>query len=189
MADPSFPDSALGHGEGHHVKRATTNAADLPDGEHPRRDSGMSYVELLVAIVLLGTTVVGVLTAVRATVIGTRVERDHSKAQQWLQSAVGVIEAQDFASCDPLVINGASVEATYQDAIDHPVTGAKRPYGFTTATIDVRTPEVWNGTKFVAFDSQSVCYDQLRLRQQRVTIVVSQPNGVNESVEMIKVDR
>jgi hypothetical protein len=171
------------------VKRATRTAEHLRLADPSRRDRGASYIELLVAIVLLGTVVVGVLAAVRATVIGTRVERDHSKAQQWLQSAVGVIEAQDFASCDPLVINGANVEAAYQAAIDDPVFGAKRPFGFTTATIDIKAPEVWNGTTFVAFDSQTVCYDQSRLRQQRVTIEVTQPNGVRESVEMIKVDR
>jgi type II secretory pathway pseudopilin PulG len=171
------------------VRRASNKADDLPAATAPRRDRGMSYIEVLVAIVLIGLTVVGVLTAVRATIIGTRVERDHSKAQQWLQSAVGVIEAQDFASCNPVVINGANVEAAYQAAIDNPVSGAKRPFGFTTSTIDVKTPEVWDGTKFVTFDSQTVCYDQSRLRQQRVTIEVNQPNGVRESVEMIKVDR
>jgi prepilin-type N-terminal cleavage/methylation domain-containing protein len=171
------------------VKRATKKAEDLPAAEPPRRDRGMSFIELLVAIVLLGTVVVGVLTAVRTTIIGTRVERDHSKAQQWLQSAIGVIEAKDFASCDPAVINGASVEAAYQSAVDDPLYGAKRPYGFATATLDVKVPDVWNGVKFVAFNTQSVCYDQSRLRQQRVTIEVTQPNGARESVEMIKVDR
>jgi hypothetical protein len=171
------------------VKRATNKAEDLPAAEPPRRDRGQSFIELLVAVVLLGTVVIAVLTAVRVTVIGTRIERDHSKAQQWLQSAVGVIEAQDFASCNPAIINGASVEAAYQAAIDNPVSGAKRPFGFNAATIDVKTPEVWNGTTFVAFDSQTVCYDQLRLRQQRVTIEVADPKGVRETVEMIKVDR
>jgi Tfp pilus assembly protein PilV len=171
------------------VRRATKKAEDLPAATSSRRDRGLSYVEMLVAIVLIGMTVVAVLAAVRATIVGTRVERDHSKAQQWLQSAVGVIEAQDFASCDPAVINGASVEAAYQTAIDDPTYGAKRPYGFSTATIDVKTPEVWNGVRYVAFNSQTVCYDQSRLRQQRVTIEVKIPNGVQESVEMIKVDR
>jgi hypothetical protein len=171
------------------VTEATTKADDLPQRDRPRRDTGATFIELLVAIVLIGTVVIGVLTAVRATVIGTRVERDHSKAQQWLQSAVGVIEAQDFASCDPAVINGATVEAAYQAAVDHPTLGAKRPFGFAGAIIDVKTPEVWDGTKFVAFNSQSVCYDQLRLRQQRVLIEVTHPNGIVESVEMIKVDR
>jgi hypothetical protein len=153
------------------------------------RDAGTTFVELLVAIVLLGLVVVGVLAAVRTTVIGSATERDHSKAQQWLQSAVGVIEAQTFASCDPLAINGATVEATYQAAVDDPLTGAKQPYGFTGASMDVQTPEVWDGDSFVGFDTQSVCYDGVRLRQQRVRIVVSHPDGITEDVEMIKVDR
>lgn len=163
-------------------------APNCPDASR-LRDRGLTFIELLVALVLISTAMVAILTAVRATVIGTRVERDHSKAQQWLQSAVGVIEAQDFASCDPLVINGSSVETAYQAAIDNVTTGAKRPYGFAGATIDVNTPDVWNGTSFVPFDSQTVCYDQSRLRQQRVRIEVVHPNGITESVEMIKVDR
>jgi prepilin-type N-terminal cleavage/methylation domain-containing protein len=155
----------------------------------PRRDRGFTFVEILVSIVLLGTVVVGVLTAVRATIIGTTIERDHSKAQQWLQSAVGVIEAYNFANCDTLTISGAAVEAEYQAAIDNVTTGAKRPYGFTSATIDVKTPEVWDGTKFVAFATQTTCYDQFLLRQQLVTIEVSHPSGIVESVEMVKRDR
>jgi hypothetical protein len=153
------------------------------------RDLGTTFVELLVAIVLVGIAVVGILTAVRVTVIGSATERDHAKAQQWLQSAVGVIEAQDFQSCDPSAINGATVEAAYQAAVDHPVSGAKKPYNFGAATLDVKTPQVWDGTTFVAFDSQSRCYDGIRLRQQRITVEVQHPNGVTESVEMIKVDR
>jgi hypothetical protein len=43
--------------------------------------------------------------------------------------------------------------------------------------------------KYVPFNTQTVCYDQSRLRQQSVTIEVKIPNGVQESVEMIKVDR
>jgi hypothetical protein len=55
--------------------------------------------------------------------------------------------------------------------------------------LTVGVPDVWDGEKFVPFDSQSVCYDGLRLRQQRVRLEVNHPNGVQESVEMIKVDR
>jgi prepilin-type N-terminal cleavage/methylation domain-containing protein len=185
---PGHPVTCLDHKKGTSVIGRTTEADATPSTDRSR-DRGMSFIEVLVAVVLIGLAVVGMLTAVRATVIGTRVERDHSKAQQWLQSAVGVIEAQDFASCDPMVINGAAVEAAYQAAIDHPTTGAKRPYGFAGATIDVKTPQVWNGTQFVDFDTQTVCYDQSRLRQQRVVIEVRHPNGIFEGLEMIKVDR
>ena len=152
------------------------------------RDEGATFVELLVAIVLIGTTVVAMLTAVRATVIGTAVERDHSKAQQWLQSAVGVIEAYDFANCSS-VLTGADIEAAYQAAIDDPANGAKRPFGFENAFIDVGVPDVWDGTEFVDFATQAVCYDQFLLRQQLVTVTVSDPDGIVESVEMVKRDR
>ena len=50
-------------------------------------------------------------------------------------------------------------------------------------------PQVWDGDNYVPFDTQTVCYDQSRLRQQLVPLVVTHPSGVRETVEMIKVDR
>ena len=155
--------------------------------EHRRAsDRGMSLVEVLVAITLIGTVVVAVLTAVGATVKATAIERDHAKAQQWLQASIGVIEGVDFVSCDPSVTTGANVQQAYQTAVN---AGAQRPWEYD-GTLAVGVPEVWDGATFVPFSTQiSVCYDQLRLRQQRVRLVVSHPSGINESVEMIKVDR
>ena len=155
----------------------------------PRRDRGATFVELLVAIVLLGTAVVGTLAAVRTSVISTTVERDHAKAQQWLQSAVGVISDYDFAlpDCVNPTLDGPAVQAAYQTEIDNETT---KPYGFAGGTITVLVPEVWDGTAYVPFASQTLCYDDELLRQQLVTIQVSSPNGrVNESVEVVKRDR
>ena len=56
---------------------------------------------MLIAITLMGTVVVAVISSVFVTVKATAYERDHAKAQQWLQAAIGVIEAVDFQSCDP----------------------------------------------------------------------------------------
>lgn len=154
----------------------------------PAHDRGFTFVEVLVSIVLMGTVVIALLAAVRATVIGTSVERDHSKAQQWLQSAVGVIEAFDFANCNT-VLTGTDIETAYQNAINDPVNGAKRPFGFPNATIDVGVPQIWDGTQYVDFSSQAVCYDQFLLRQQLVTVTVADPDGIIESVEMVKRDR
>ena len=166
-----------------------------------RRDRGVSLVEMLVAVTLMGTVVVAVVASVGVTVKATAYERDHAKAQQWLQAAVGVIEAVDFASCDPLVVNGTNVQKAYQDAVtvnkvdtngDGLVTtddGARRPWQYE-GVLAVQVPDVWDGSKFVPFSAQlSVCYDQSRLRQQRVRLIVDHPSGVRETVEMIKVDR
>jgi Prokaryotic N-terminal methylation motif len=164
-------------------------------------DRGSTLIEMLIAITLTGTVVAAVVASVGVTIRATAYERDHAKAQQWLQAAVGVIEAVDFESCDPSVINGANVQQAYQDAVtvgrvdtnrDGTVNsddGAKRPWLYD-GDLTVEVPEVWDGSAFVPFSSQlSVCYDQVRLRQQRVRLVVTHPGGVVESVEMIKVDR
>lgn len=164
------------------------------------RDAGVSLIEIVVGITLMATVVVAVLSAVGVTVKATAYERDHAKAQQWLQAAIGVIEAVDFQSCDPAVINGANVRQAYQDAVtvglvdtnrDGVVNGddgARRPWQYD-GVLTVETPKVWDGSAYVPFDTQTVCYDQSRLRQQLVRMVVDHPNGVEESVEMIKVDR
>ena len=84
----------------------------------------MTYVELLVTIVLLGTLGIGVLTTVTVTVTGTRIDRDHARALQWLQSAAAVAQATNRESCilDPILDAGYAtgeekVRAKYEDAI------------------------------------------------------------------------
>ena len=47
--------------------------------------------------------------------------------------------------------------------------GARRPWEYD-GVLTVEVPDVWDGSKFVPFDAQTVCYDQSRLRQQRVRI-------------------
>jgi hypothetical protein len=171
------------------VDQATNKAEALPAAKPTRRDRGVSFIELLIAVVLLGTTIVAVLTAVRATVIGTRIERDHSKAHQWLQSAVGVIEAYQFATCDDTnPADGTVVQAAYQSAVD---ASATIPYGFTGGTITVLAPKVWDGAqrKFVPFSVQPLCYDQFRMQQQLIDIEVRGPKGdIIEDVEVVKRD-
>lgn len=175
-----------------HGERAdgSLRASSRPD----RVDRGATFVELLVSIVLIGTAVVATLAAVRATIIGTTTERDHSQAQQWLQSAVGVIERENFADCASVTLDGPAIRATYLAAITYDENtnpdGAKQPDGFDGGTIDVSVPLVWDGAAFVPFGSQSQCYDDVLLRQQLITITVTSPDGrIEESVDVIKRDR
>jgi Tfp pilus assembly protein PilV len=172
---------------------ASRGAERNPPLRRGRADSGTSFIELLVAVVLLGITIVAVLTAVRATVIGTTLERDHSKAQQWLQSAVGIIENEAFADCNTVILDGPAIQQVYQTAIDYvPATesGAKPPFNFVGATITVQIPDVWDGNQFVLFSEQGLlCFDNKLLRQQRIQIDVTSPNGkVIESVQVVKSD-
>ena len=190
------------------TSRSTTPPSGAPeparmDARHDidaRRDDGISFIEIIVGIALMATVVLSVLSALTVTIKASAYERDHAKAQQWLQAAIGVIEAVDFKDCDPAIINGTNVQAFYQEAVDvgrvdtngdgviDGDDGARRPWEYA-GVLEVKLPKVWDGEKFVDFDTQSVCYDQSRLRQQLVRMEVTHPSGVVESVEMIKVDR
>jgi prepilin-type N-terminal cleavage/methylation domain-containing protein len=174
------------------VDEATNKADQLPAAAPTRRDRGVSFIELLVAIVLLGTVIVAVLTALRATVIATTVERDHSKSQQWLQSAVGVLEAAPFGDCTattaaqvPTSYN--TIRTDYENSIRSLAT---RPEGFVApAQISVTSIDVWNGTAYTSFTSQAECLDNNDLRQQLVTISARNTSGkITETVEVVKRD-
>ena len=149
-------------------------------------DAGVTFVEILVAIVLLGTAVIGTLTAVRTTIISADIERDHSKAEQWLQSAAGIIESTDFAECTNPATDESGILAQYQNAIN---LQSAAPFGFQ-GLVQVLAPlEVWNGTEFVPFGAQPSCYDDVLVRLQLVTIEVkSTDGGVVEQLEIVKRD-
>jgi Tfp pilus assembly protein PilV len=174
------------------VERARNKAEDLPAARPARRDRGVSYIELLVAVVLLGTVVLGVLAALRATIIATTVERDHSKAQQWLQSAVGVLQAAAFEDCTATstaeVPNAYdTIRTSYENTIRALAT---RPEGFVPpAQISVIGIDVWNGTAYAAFTTQAECLDNNDLRQQLVVISARDPDSsIIETVEVVKRD-
>ena len=116
------------------------------------------------------------------------------------EGRVSLHRAYDGHFYATLIINGTNVQAFYQEAVDvgrvdtngdgviNGDDGARRPWEYA-GVLEVKLPKVWDGAKFVGFDTQSVCYDQSRLRQQLVRMEVTHPSGVIESVEMIKVDR
>jgi type II secretory pathway pseudopilin PulG len=153
----------------------------------------MSLVEVLVAIVLLGTVVIATVTAVRSTVLATRTERDHAKAYQWLQSAVGVLQAADRTGCDlsPADLNPTGedkVRTTYQDAIRD---GVINPVGWKDLQLTVLQPvEVWDGTQY--WDPYSSlapkpCYDSDGFKLQLITIQVTSPDGrILEKLQVVK---
>jgi hypothetical protein len=157
----------------------------------PRRprapDRGATFVELLVAIVLLGTVVVGTLTALRATVIAGEVDDDHASAYAWLQAGADAIDAAAYVACNAVISNNEIVHA-YQMAAD----GALAPEGWgptTGAFIEVvsveylsrsGTTETWGATCAIT-DVDNPLYAQL------VTVSVTDPDGeFTASLEVIK---
>jgi hypothetical protein len=163
------------------VRRATRPAEDLPAAEPPRRDSGQSFIELLIAIVLLGTAVVATLAAVRATLIGSEIERDHARAHEWLQSASEVL-ANDVAWTDCSAINtGTVLQATYEAAVRAQPDIVPQPWqvGQISVPLPVKFGQP-NGT----YDS--TCHSAIN--RELITIqVVGPDNKIIESVDVVKV--
>lgn len=153
------------------------------------RDSGSSFIELLVAIVLLGTVVVAVLAAVRVTVIASATERDHSRAGQWLESAAKEVEDAPFGNCT--VVEGVqrsafNAQQVYQDAVE----AAPIPNGWSAGQITIGPAteiDVWTGSSWLPYTSTTACYDDGALRLQRIRITVTSPSDdVIEQLEVVK---
>jgi hypothetical protein len=126
----------------------------------PRSDSGMSFIEVLVSIVLLGTAVVGILVALRAATHASIVDADHSKAIAWLQAGSDAIYEAPRESCtkyngpgdpfDPendaadLLANWATKASRVGGAADAP--GANTIWGrYKLALASASPPAGWSG--------------------------------------------
>jgi prepilin-type N-terminal cleavage/methylation domain-containing protein len=164
--------------------------------DHISRDRGLSLIEILVAIVLLATVGVGVMGALRSTIIGSRLERDHAKAYQWLQSADGVLQAAERVGCehelpaDSAYADGEEkVRLQYQQLIRDQVVN---PDGWGDWQITVLYPvKVWDGTNYwepaALAPPDGPCPPETLL--QLVELQVSSPTGdIIETIQVVKRD-
>lgn len=156
------------------------------------RDTGMSLVEVLVAVVLLGSVVSVTLSALASTFVAGRTERDHSRAFQWLQSATGVLQSAPRVGCELDPEDGAyssgeeKVRTVYQDAIRNNVVN---PPGWASVQLTIVEPvQIWDGTRY--WDPAAAptsCYDDAGFKLQLITIQVTSPDGrIIRSVEVVK---
>jgi hypothetical protein len=159
------------------------------------RDAGVSFVEILVAIVLLGTVAVGVLTAVRTTVIASSIDRDHANAHAWLQSASDLLYGHPRADCghpdgdidgngvdEPDAAERAVMNARVVSDYQLVVSGVTNVEGWPSSGIRVTDVLYWDGDQY-----QDVCFDDFGINLQLVRISASSPDGsIVEEVEVIK---
>jgi hypothetical protein len=153
------------------------------------RDSGVSVVEILIAVVLIGGVVAGTMATLRATVISGTIHRDHSNAHAWLQSSSDVLYAAEKESCDAAAAdNGAAAVLGEYDQI---VDAVPNPQGWEDWQIRIVPPvKFWNaqdlnGDSTVEYVFGSECDPSLTL--QLITLEVRSTDGrIIESVEIVK---
>lgn len=174
------------------MKQAEREHIDVP--RRPRApDRGTTFVELLVAIVLIGTAVVAILAALRTTIIGTVVERDHARAQQWLQAAVGAVGEADYVPCDdPGTFANAQLHMRndYSGAI---ADTTEPPPGWSDSQLVIVAPiKVWDGNTYwdpADTSDPDDCFQAEGFSLQLITIQVTDPDGkLLESVQVVKSD-
>jgi hypothetical protein len=161
---------------------------DVMDDAAPARDSGVSLIEILVAVVLIGTAVLAVIGAVLVSITGSKLERDHARAHQWLQSAVGVLQESPRLSCETMTEE--QIRLAYQTVIrSNPIIN---PPGWGDSQLDVVAPvKVWNGDNYIdprtTAPTPNLCFDAQGFRLQLITIQVQSPDGdIIETVEVVK---
>jgi Tfp pilus assembly protein PilX len=159
-----------------------TPATDVGAERTPerRRDRGTSLVEILMAIVLLGTAVGAMLTTMRVTINASALQRDHANAHAWLQSAADVLYGAPRADCGTQTVSRQTeVRNTYQGI----VSGTENPENWPSSNIEVVSPVLfWDGDEY-----QLTCYDDDGVNLQLITIQVRNLDGrIIESVQVVK---
>jgi hypothetical protein len=184
------------------VKRASKKAEDLPAAESPRRDQGSTFIELLVAIVLLGTTVIGVLVALQASTVASVTDADHARAYVLLQ------EASDAVFTTPRLSCFGRTQAQMINHYDDSLVGLTAPQGWGLVTPVITKIEFLNAsdsTGETVYSWGPLCFEgpvdadgngtvdpdedftDVPLSSQKITIVVTSPDGdFTKFIETVK---
>jgi prepilin-type N-terminal cleavage/methylation domain-containing protein len=154
----------------------------LRDIRAPRpADRGFSLVEVVIAILLIGVTATAGLVTLRTSVRASATNRDHSNAHAWLQSATDVLYGAERRDCGTTSVSQEPAVRAYYQQI---VRDTANPAGWPADNIEIVTPvKFWDGSSTY----QNICYDDLGVNLQLITIRVRNNEGeIVETVEIVK---
>jgi len=138
----------------------------------PALDRGDTFLEVLIAIALLGTIVAATLTGLGVTVNGTALERDRATAQMWLQTSIEALKEEPEHDCNDDGQTEATLRAAYEDVVRAAVPP---PPGWEEAQLRIVPPvRYWDPS--LRFQDQ--CYDDYGFELQLIELEVSSPDGV-----------
>ena len=144
------------------------------------RDIGISLVEILVAIVLLGVAGIAVLGSMAGAVRGSAINRSQAASLVWLQSSADYLTTVPFLPCVVGLEN--QVGSSYQAALAS--AGAPQSQiGWAQSDLSVVQPVLfWDGTTFTSACNTLFRLQQVTLRTNNVA------SGFNRSLVMVKSD-
>jgi prepilin-type N-terminal cleavage/methylation domain-containing protein len=139
-----------------------------------RDDAGVTLIEVVVAIALLGLAAVAVLGAFATLSVTSTRHRDLADVQSVLASAAEMVTAPSTTRV------ACASPSNYQTA----ARAAVLPASWSPNTVLVTAVQYWDGTNF-----GSACYDSKGFRLQKITISVTSMNGrAAQSVDVYKGD-
>lgn len=141
-------------------------------------DAGLSFVEVLVSVVILGLAGVAVLGAAAASARGSALQRNHANAQSVTAAAADVV-----MGITPVTCNVAA--ATYQAGARARVDALALGGGWTGATVTVGVVREWN-TALRRFDTGCVTTNPELVTPQLVPLTITSPDGrTTKQVEVV----
>jgi hypothetical protein len=142
------------------------------------RDSGSTFVELLMAIVILGIGVVAVIVALQAATVASATDADHARAYAWLHNASDSVFEVPRVACnrydgtgDETLLsnwinqvgdsNDTSVDGTVWGVYNDAVGTTPPPSGWEAATIAITKIEFLKptGAETNTFEWGTICFE------------------------------
>jgi prepilin-type N-terminal cleavage/methylation domain-containing protein len=157
-----------------------------PESVAARPDAGVTLIEVIIAIVLMGTVIVGTMSLLTTTIGATSTNRDHSNAHAWLQTASDMLYAREPIPCDALVsdLNRGFIIGEYQATVQ----STENPEEWPDGNILVTDLLFWHYGRNVTTNGvdEGWYIDRCTTRLQLIKLRVSNPAGdIIEEVEVI----
>lgn len=146
---------------------------NLPTPAASRSEAGVTLIELLITVVILGIAFAVIVGGMMTSIIGSDVHRKGATAGTVLQSYAEAIKAAPYAPA-PSSNCAAEMTSAYQTP-----AGFSTPTGFTPS---IGTFGYWSATT-ATFGTACPASDG---GLQRIQLTVTAPNGTTKSVSIVK---
>jgi Tfp pilus assembly protein PilV len=173
----------------------SAEAQALRDAAPPRRapsgDAGVSLIEIVIAVVLMGLVLVATMSLLTTTISASRLDRDHSNAHAWLQTASDMLYAREPEHCDETLTTASAIENKRQEIIAEyraTVQETENPEHWPQGNIEVVDLRFWHYARSSSTNGveEGWVADRCTTKLQLVKLRVRDEGGdIIEEVEVI----